>query len=145
MFLLHWVNACIEKSIVTWHGAIVTVYLLQTCKQTVFCNILSSREFLPLIRSRPFLLHIYSGQNDIKFNSIVLFFPHEINNNTQQNFILWITRKILIIPKTSCMKTFLKSGLIYESIHKLIKYHLTRPNLIPRIEFFIHLSVHGNL
>ena len=31
--------------------------------------------------SRQFLTHIYSCRNFIIFNSIVLFFPHEINNN----------------------------------------------------------------
>ena len=37
------------------------------------CNMLSSRLFIPLSRSRKFLSHIYSGQNNIIFESLVLF------------------------------------------------------------------------
>ena len=37
------------------------------------CNIMSSRAFLPLNLFRPFLSHIYSSQNYIHFDNIVLF------------------------------------------------------------------------
>ena len=43
------------------------------------------------VMSRPFLSHIHYGQHDITSDSIVLFFPAEINNNTWLNSILRIT------------------------------------------------------
>ena len=47
------------------------------CYKQFICNILCSRPYLPLNRCRQFSSHIYSGQNDKSFNSIVIFFPHE--------------------------------------------------------------------
>ena len=40
--------------------------------------------------------HIYSGQNDMTFNNIVLFFPHVIDTS---NLLLQKSQKVLIIPK----------------------------------------------
>ena len=91
-----------EKSSVTSRVKVLTWYnihclpspeILHVNRQSIY-NILNSRPFLPLNRSRQFLSNIYSGQNDITFNSIVLSFPHGIQISI---FFLWITRKLLII------------------------------------------------
>ena len=61
--------------ILTWCNIYSLPSLNILCVNRQFIrNISSSRSFLPLSRSRPILLHIYSCQNYITFNNIILFF-----------------------------------------------------------------------
>ena len=96
--------------ILTWCNILVNIAaspeILHVNRQFIN-NIFSSRPFLPPNRSRQFLSHIYSGQNDITFNGIVLFFPHEIDKIPSYILFCEYIEKYSSYSKPSLMKKIL--------------------------------------